>query len=243
MRGELNLSGVMISRGTLCVTAAIWLAVAVGMGAEQPVTFDFEGAVGGEPRLPTPWKLLGHPSADRPAFQAVPDTVHGTVMRLHAKRNQADAIYRRADVDLNKFPLISFFWKVAKHPDGQIGTRRNDQAVKVQLDFGHRGFKRHVLSYVFDQKAKLHSWHDDSSFIAKNVALVLDTGNDKLNTWIGHSRNVFNDYRQVYKSAPPHVRNLSIFCDSNDSDSEAIGFCSPITFSRQPAAAADRRSR
>jgi hypothetical protein len=200
----------------------------------QGAVFDFRGQVTGEDKLPAPWKILGHPVADKPAFTVEDDPQLGRVMRMHAKGNQADAIYRQADVDLSETPYLNFSWKVAKHPTGQIGTDRNDQAVKVQLEFGLLGLKRHVISYIYDPKAKVGTWHDDSSFFAKNRALVLDTSDEHLGKWIAHSRNVVEDYQRCYKRKPPRVNHISIFCDSNHSDSESLGYCSPISFSEGP---------
>jgi hypothetical protein len=202
--------------------------------AAETIVFDFGGAIDQEKQLPKPWSLLGHPRADTPSFTVEDDPTQGLVLRMHAVKNQADGVYHDADIDLAKTPYINFQWKVLQHPNGQIGTRKNDAAVKVQLDFGRKGLSRRVLSYIFDPKAKAAVWHNDSSIVAKNKALVLDSGDENLNQWLARSRNVYNDYRRRYRSEPTRIQNVAIFCDSNDSNSEAIGLCSPISFSDAP---------
>ena len=70
--------------------------------------------------------------------------------------------------------------------------------------------------------------------VAKNKAMVLDSGDANLNRWLRRSRNAFKDYRKQYGSDPTLVRNIVVFCDSNDSNSESLGYCGPITFSSKP---------
>lgn len=219
------------------VVSWLWALAAGGPASAvtpQEVVFDFRGVVTGEDQLPTPWKILGHPTADTPTFSTEEDARLGTVMRLHAKGAQADAIYRAADVDLSKTPYINFTWKVVTHPAGQIGTRKSDQAINLNLDFGRLGFKKHVVSYTFDPKAKVGTWHDDSSFFAKNRALVLNSSENKLGEWISHSRNVAEDYRRCYKRTLPRLQNIAVFSDSHASVSEALAYCAQISFSERP---------
>ena len=218
---------------------ASWLCVLSVNGAvsgvtAQDIVFDFRGVIAGEDQLPTPWKILGHPTADKPTFSVEDDDQHGKVVRMHAEGNEGDAIYRVADVDLSKTPYINFVWKVIKHPAGQIGTKQSDQAINLNLDFGRLGFKKHIVSYSFDPKAKVGTWHDDSSFFAKNRALVLDSSDANLGKWVSHSRNVAEDYHRCYKKSLPQLRHIAVFCDSNDSESEALAYCAQISFSEHP---------
>jgi hypothetical protein len=230
----------------VAILAAV-LAISFGLSqqvAAETIVFGFGGAIDQETQLPKPWSLLGHPRADTPSFTVEDDPAQGMVLRMHAIKNQADGISHGADIDLAKTPFINFQWKVLRHPNGQIGTRKNDAAVKVQLDFGRGGrVSRRVLSYIFDPKAKAGVWHDDSSIVAKNRALVLDSGDENLNQWLARSRNVFEDYRRLYRSEPRPIQNVVVFCDSNDSDSEAIGLCAPISFSDAPLHSLDRGLR
>lgn len=201
--------------------------------AEEPA-YGFTDGADGE-GIPMPWKVLGHPSAGQPNFRIHEDGTHGKVLQLHAKGDQSDGIYRPVEVDLADTPLVHFAWKVQIHPDGQVGTDKDDAAVQVHLDFGRRGLRRQVLSYIFDPQAKPGRCYDDSSFVAINRAIVLDSGPEKLGEWISHSRDVARDFRACYGSNPPKLQNISIFCDSNDSNSEALGYCTQITFSAPKA--------
>lgn len=184
--------------------------------------------------LPDAWQVLGNPRAGQPKFDVRRDDKQGKVLRLHARGNQSDGIYRAVNIDLTKTPFINFSWKVERHPDGRIGTRKDDQAIQVQLNFGRHGLRRRVLAYGFDAKAETGRWYDDSSFVAVNRVLVLNSGDEKLGEWVSHSRNVVKDYRASYGSRAPRLKNISIFCDSNDSRSESISYCTAIKFTDKP---------
>lgn len=194
-------------------------------------TFGF-AAGADEEGIPRPWKVLGHPAAGQPAFRVKEDTKYGKVLELHAKGDQSDGIYRAAGINLSETPMIHFSWKVQIHPDGQVGTAKDDAAVQVHLDFGRRGLRRQVLSYIFDPQAKPGGCYDDSSFVAINRAIVLNSGQEKVGEWLSHSRNVARDFRACYGTDPPRVQNISVFCDSNDSNTESLGYCTEITFTK-----------
>lgn len=215
------------------VLSLVLIAISNRVSAEQ-VTFGFDSGNANDTTIPQGWRVLGNPRAGQPEFAVEEDEDHGMVLRLHARGNQSDGIHRSVNVDLNKTPFINFSWKVKTHPKGRIGTNRDDQAVQVQLNFGRHGIRRRVLSYGFDAEARVGRWYDDSSFIAVNRVLVLNSGKENLGEWLSHSRNVIEDYRESYRGNPPRLRNISIFCDSNDSHSESLSYCTKITFSEQP---------
>lgn len=214
----------------ICLVVSVFVPIAT---ADGPAYGFADGA--DDEGIPKPWKVLGHPSAGQPSFRVHEDGTHGKVLVLHAKGDQSDGIYRPVEVDLSVTPLIHFAWKVQIHPDGQVGTDKDDAAVQVNLDFGRRGLRRQVLSYLFDPQATPGRVYDDSSFVAVNRAIVLNSGPEKLGEWISHSRNVARDFRACYGTNPPKLQNISIFCDSNDSNSEALGYCTKITFSAPEA--------
>jgi len=219
--------------GLLALLAPI-LPAADSAPAAEAASFGFGDRALEGGTLPSPWRLLGNPRSGRPEFRVVEDDAHGPVLRFHAEGNESDGVYRSAPVDLTKTPYVNFSWKVDVLPDGQVGTAKDDQAVQVQLDFGRYRFRRRVLSYGYDAAAKPDRWYDDSSAFAHNRVLVLDSGDEKLGEWVGHSRNVRDDFRTGYRARPPALRSISIFSDSNDSHSQSLGYCTAITFSREP---------
>lgn len=213
----------------VAVATCLFVPVVAPVATADDPAYGFADGADGE-GIPKPWKVLGHPTAGQPNFRVHEDDTHGKVLLLHAKGDQSDGIYRPVEVDLEATPLIQFAWKVDIHPDGQVATDKDDAAVQVNLDFGRRGLRRQVLSYLFDPNATPGRVYDDSSFVAVNRAIVLNSGPEKLGEWISHSRNVVRDFRACYGTDPPKLQNISIFCDSNDSDSEALGYCTQITF-------------
>jgi len=233
MRHPANRMNMLGRALALVFTWALAIAVA-NTGLAQKIAVGFESEETNENGIPKPWKLLGNPTADAPDFHVEENEKHGRILRLHAEGNESDGIYRPVKVDAGKTPFINFSWKVNVHPDGQIATDKDDAAVQVQLDFGRQGLRRRVLSYIFDPKAETGRCYDDSSLVAENKVLVLNSGREKLGEWVSHARRFARDYRKCYGTDPPRVKNVSIFCDSNDSHSESLGYCTRITFSREP---------
>lgn len=201
------------------------------VSSAEDLTFGFTAGAN-EEGVADPWKILGNPSSGEPKFRVQEDDAHGKVLELHAKGDESDGIYRPVGIKLDETPQIHFAWKVRIHPDGEIGTAKGDAAVQVHLDFGRRGLRRQVLTYVYDPKARPGRVYDDSTIVAVNRAIVLNSGSENLDQWLSHSRNVINDFRACYGTVPPPLQNISVFCDANDSNTEALGYCTAFSFTK-----------
>ena len=64
----------------------------------------------------------------------------------------------------------------------------------------------------------------------KNI--VLESGSEKLGEWIAEKRNVYEDYKKLFREEPPKTVKISIWIDSDDTESEAEAFYDDLMFSR-----------
>ena len=63
--------------------------------------------------------------------------------------------------------------------------------------------------------------------------IVLESGEDALNTWITEERNIFNDYINAFGVKPPMISGIAIMTDSDDTKESATAFYGDIMFKQK----------
>jgi len=155
---------------------------------------------------------------------------------LHLKSaNSSSAIYRETDVDLKEFPYLNWRWMVTKTPKGADVRKKSadDQAAQVYVVFPRwpEPVNSKLLGYIWDSSAPAgHAFHSTKSRNTRYV--VLRSGQAGLGEWLHEKRNVYDDYRALFKEEPPKAGSVSIMIDSDDTDSSAESFIGDIYFSR-----------
>jgi hypothetical protein len=64
--------------------------------------------------------------------------------------------------------------------------------------------------------------------------VVLQSGAAKLNEWVSERRNVYEDYKKLFKENPPTVGALLLYINSQHTKSSAECFYANIFFSTNP---------
>jgi hypothetical protein len=155
-------------------------------------------------------------------------------LRLRSERNSF-ALHRDLVLDLRRYPILSWSWKVSRLPNGgdvrEAG--RDDQAAQVYVVFPRWPSPRKtsdVIGYVWDARAPvgLKLTHPK----AANVRIVvLESGPGRLDKWLREERNVAEDYRALFGRQPPRAGKVALMIDSNDTRSDAEAMFGDLTFS------------
>src|SRR3990170_4908447 len=142
---------------------------------------------------------------------SVVKTQFGNAVHLKSA-NTSSAIYREMAFDIKEFPYINWRWKVTKIPKGADVRKRSadDQAAQVYV--------------VFPRWPE--SVHSTKSKNTKYV--VMRSGPAELGEWFQEKRNVYEDYKTLFKEEPPKAGSVSIMIDSDDTDSAAESFIGDI---------------
>ncbi|CAG0993143.1 hypothetical protein ARNL5_03407 [Anaerolineae bacterium] len=161
-------------------------------------------------------------------------TQFGNAVHLRSS-NTSSAIYREMDFDLKEFPNLNWRWKVTKIPRGADvrNKKADDQAAQVYVIFPRwpEQVNSRLVGYIWDSSAPagltLHSTK------SKNTRyVVIRSGQTGLGDWLQEKRNVYEDYKALFKEEPPRAASISIMIDSDDTDSSAEAFVGDIYFSR-----------
>ena len=108
----------------------------------------------------------------------------------------------------------------------------NDQGLQILLAFEDRK----IISYVWDANAPEGTVTDESLGWPFNISvkvIVVQSGTDRSNEWITHTRDMYQDYRNLFSEKPPSLKGLRIQANTQYTQDFAEGMIRGITFSRK----------
>jgi Protein of unknown function (DUF3047) len=148
-------------------------------------------------------------------------------LRLRSDRSSF-ALHRDVVLDVRRYPLLTWSWKVARLPPGGDvrDPQRDDQAAQVYVLFPRWPSPRtssDVIGYVWDSRAPVGTTLVHPR--APNVRIVVvESGSSRLGTWVREQRNVAADFRALFGREPTRLGKVAVMIDSNDTrgDAEAL---------------------
>lgn len=172
---------------------------------------------------------------DGKADVEVVDTDIGKAIHLRSN-STSTALYREMAIDVKRYPMLSWKWKVTRLPKGADvrGKATDDQAAQLYVIFPYKwpaALNSRLIGYIWDTTAP----KDAVVTSAKNSNIryiVLRSGAAGTGKWQEEQRNVYEDYKKLFGDEPPEATALSVMIDSNDTRSNAESFVGDIYLSR-----------
>ena len=198
------------------------------MGNDSPgIVIDFRGSIINS--IPDPWKLSvveGNAHAE-----ILPD---GGAPALYLRSVKSSfSLERQLFLNVREYPNLMWTWKaLAIPPRGDLRKRSsNDQVLQILVAFD--GSK--VLSYVWNSNAPEGTVTDESIgfplFITVKV-MVVKTGISDRGKWLTITRNLYEDYKSIFKEEPKEVRGIRIQTNSQHTHDLSEAQVKRIVFSR-----------
>ncbi len=194
--------------------------------AENSVTIaDFSSVAGG---VPAGWELKE--KSGKADFAVVKD---GDIAAARFRSaNTSFSLQKEVKVDLKRFPLLTWKWKVTKLPaQGDFRkTKTDDQAAQLFLAFS----KTKAIVYIWDTTAPQGLMESTSPVPFMTVkVVVLRSGTAEMGKWITENRNVHEDYKKLYDSEPPMVNGVRLQINSQHTKTSAESYFADVVFKKR----------
>jgi hypothetical protein len=158
-------------------------------------------------------------------------------LRMVSDSESSFGISRKMSVDPKEYPYLNWKWAATRLPAGADIRRRetDDQAAQVYVVFTPTGFPHALtaplLGYIWDTECPRGTTGRNAHPFAGRVRyIVLRNKNDKLGQWITEKRNIYEDYRKLFKDInggePPMVVGVTFFINAHKTKTQAESrFC------------------
>ena len=174
-----------------------------------------------------------------------------TALRVRSQ-GSSSGLARALRVDPVAFPLLTWRWKTTRLlAKGGLGAKEADDfPVRLYVTFdldpstlslGDRlrlGAARAIwgahlpsaaLCYVWDGQAAVDTLANNA-YTDRVRMIVAESGASRLGRWVTHERNVAEDYRRAFGTAPPAVSSLIVSADTDNTGETAESWFGDIVF-------------
>ncbi|MGH7182820.1 MAG: DUF3047 domain-containing protein, partial [Nitrospiraceae bacterium] len=220
--------------GTIAAGFYLHFVSALAAAGEIPV-LEFKENQSQAP--PHGWELETHHGAA--ALTTVREDI-GTALKLHADESSF-SIQKYIEVDLRSTPWLVWQWKVTAVPEqGDFTkTERDDQCAQLILAFSKSVWEmQKAVSYIWGSTAPVGTMGDTAAGkllpLLNLKAVVVRSGKQDMDKWITESRNVFEDYKQLYGKEPERVVGVRIQINSQHTKTQAESIWGRASFKSTP---------
>jgi hypothetical protein len=210
---------------------ALWLLLLSPAWATQPLVIgDFSMGVD-EEGIPLGWELKER--SGKADFDILRDgDIHALCLR---SEDTSFSFQKPLDIDPREFSVISWKWKVTKLPQGGDFRKwgKDDQAAQLFVAFSNAN----IIVYIWDTTAP--RGHVDDAWSPPFIsikAVVLQSGHAQTGRWLTESRNVYEDYRELFEKEPPRIAGIRLQINSQHTETSGESFFADVLFKRQRTA-------
>lgn len=142
------------------------------------------------------------------------------------------SLQKEVRVDLKQYPVLTWKWKVTKLPAGGDfrKSKTDDQAAQLFLAFS----KTKAIVYIWDTTAPQGLMESTSPVPFMTVkVIVLESGPAGTGKWTVESRNVYEDYKKLFKAEPQTVNGIRLQINSQHTGTSAESYFADVAFKKQ----------
>lgn len=208
---------------------------------------------------PGAWREVTFSKFRKPTKYALIDDC-GTVVVEAKADGSSSGLAEPLDIDPQKYPWLTWRWKVPALIPGIDNTKRatDDAPVRIEVSFDGDFKKIPMDDKVFFNLVKAgtgfdmpyatleYVWGDGAApetvivntWTSRIRMLMLEVGSERAGQWVTETRNVAEDYRRAYGEEPGKITAVGIATDTDATGEKTTGYYGDIAFlSAKPAEA------
>ena len=157
----------------------------------------------------------------------------GRALRV-VSEDDSSTISREIKVDLKQLPILEWRWKVVDVPKGGDARKKetDDEAAQLYVTFPRfpTAVRSRNIGYIWDTSAPVGAIFP-SQKVSTVTFVVVRSGSGGLGTWITETRNVYEDYKRIYREDPGEsVGAVSLSINSQNTRTRAEAYFGEILF-------------
>ena len=200
--------------------------------------------------LPQDWKPLTFPKIDR--YTSYTRERRGENIWIKAEsRNSASALVKEIQVDPKAYPILRWRWRAENiiQKGDEMKKAGDDYAARIYVNFRYDPEKAslwertqyglaHAIYGQYPPKAALnYIWANkiergkavDSAYTSRAKLIAVESGRERIGTWVSEERNIYQDYINYFAEQPPDVAAIAIMTDTDNTGEDAVAYYADIT--------------
>lgn len=230
-----------------------WLLATLMVGyAQGPLVLEvgkFSAAIEGS-TLPDGWKPLTFKKVERQTtYEVVKDGPISVVKAV--SEASASGLTKAVTIDPHEYPIVRWRWKVENLlQKGDVNRKDGDDyPARLYITFAYesdkvsfgRKLKYHAgralfgdipigaLNYIWDGNSPVGTIVDNA-FTDFAKMIVVQSGAQRISSWVEEERNVYEDYKLAFGEEPPAINGVAIMSDTDNTQERAVAYYGDIVF-------------
>jgi Protein of unknown function (DUF3047) len=161
-------------------------------------------------------------------YQLVSD--NGRMALKAHSRHAASGLLLKIDRDPRKYPLLRWSWKVEHTLKREDVTKKSgdDFAARVYVVFPRTLFwQTRAINYVWAARLPKNS-AVPNAYTANAMIVAVESGQEKVGSWVAEERNIYEDYKRLFKEEPQLLGAVAIMTDTDDTGDEVTAWFGDI---------------
>jgi DUF3047 family protein len=155
-----------------------------------------------------------------------------TAVKAHSV-GSASGMFKKVKLDPARFRYMKWSWKIAATiTNGNEKTKDGDDyAARVYVVFPGRFFwQTKAINYIWANRLPKGT-HIPNAFTGNAMMLAVESGSEKLGTWITEERDILADYRRLFAEEPREIGAIAIMTDTDNTGNTATAWYGDISIS------------
>jgi len=163
----------------------------------------------------------------------------------------ASGMTKAVAIDPREYPIVRWRWKVENLlQKGNVHRKDGDDyPARLYITFAYEpakvSFGRKLkyqagralfgdipigaLNYIWDGKSPVGTVVDNA-FTDFAKMIVVESGPQRIGSWVEEERNVYEDYRAAFGKEPPAISGVAIMSDTDNTKERAVAYYGDIVF-------------
>lgn len=239
---------------TRLLPLALVLGTAVGGFAQGPTLLEVGkfSVVAEGVALPDGWKPLTFKKIGRHTNYEVVKEGSTAVVRAVSEAS-ASGLTKGVTIDPHEYPIVRWRWKVENLLQKSDVNRKDgdDYPARLYITFAYEPDRVSLgkklkykagqalfgdipiaaLNYIWDTKS-LVGTITDNAFTDFAKMIVVESGAQRVGSWVEEERNVYEDYKAAFGEEPSAINGVAIMSDTDNTKERVVAYYGDIIFAK-----------
>lgn len=164
----------------------------------------------------------------------------------------ASGIYKEVEINPKEYPYLSWRWKVENTIKKGDARKKegDDYPARIYVTFRFNpdkasffekmkyGMVKKIRGRYPPKGAINYIWANrlskgkaiDSAYTDRSKMIAVESGTENLNEWLKEKRNIYADYKKLFKEEPPMINGIFLMTDSDNTKESATAYYDDIIF-------------